>query len=353
MANLKLDNKWNNGFYQLETTDPVMGGEDGIDNLQAKQLGANIFFIRGKGIAEWANNITYSKHSLVNVNGELYISLVDNNLNIAITDSTKWEKLIKQATTLASGIVKLNNATNSTSTTEAATANAVKVTMEKASSAATAADNAQNTANTAKSTAETDASTNVKGRVQLNSAINSSAENQAATPKAVKTAYDLANTGNTTANTAKSTAETDASTTVKGRVQLNSAVNSTVENQAATPKAVKAAYDLAAKATQKAYITDVFKSSDSSSWYRKWSDGFIEQGGYANITGSVKTINLLTPMNTVQYSINANNSVPNGNTSNFTSLAQVIGKKTTTQFLLLCGDNSAISYGVEWMVRGY
>lgn len=225
------------------------------------------------------------------------------------------------------------------------------------------------------------ASTTVAGIVQLNSAINSTAENQAATPKAVKTAYDLANTGNTTANTAKSnaataqtkadsaytlasaanttansaksTAETDASTTVKGRVQLNSSVNSTVENQAATPKAVKIAYDLAVKATQKAYITDVFKSSDSSSWYRKWSDGFIEQGGYANTKGSVKTINLLIPMNTVQYTVNANNSVPNGNTSNFTSLAQVIGKKTTTQFLLLCGDNSAISYGVEWMVRGY
>lgn len=89
------------------------------------------------------------------------------------------------------------------------------------------------------------ASMTVAGIVQLNSAVNSTAENQAATPKAVKMAYDLANTANTTANKAKSTAETDASTTVKGRVQLNSAVNSTAENQAATPKAVITAYDLA------------------------------------------------------------------------------------------------------------
>lgn len=83
-----------------------------------------------------------------------------------------------------------------------------------------------------------DASTTKKGFVQLNSSINNTLENQAATPKAVKIAYDLA-------NIAKSTAETDASATVKGRVQLNSAVNSTVENQAATPKAVKEVYDLA------------------------------------------------------------------------------------------------------------
>ncbi|NPI36650.1 phage tail protein, partial [Escherichia coli] len=61
-------------------------------------------------------------------------------------------------------------------------------------------------------------------------------ETQAATPKAVKAAYDLAN--------GKYTAQ-DASTTRKGLVQLSSATNSTSETQAATPKAVKAAYDLA------------------------------------------------------------------------------------------------------------
>lgn len=95
------------------------------------------------------------------------------------------------------------------------------------------------------------ATTSKKGMVQLSSATNNTSEVLAATPKAVKAAYDLANTANTTANTAKSTAEKDASTTVKGRVQLNSAVNSTVENQAATPKAVKTTYDLANGAVKK------------------------------------------------------------------------------------------------------
>lgn len=47
-----------------------------------------------------------------------------------------------------------------------------------------------------------DASTSVKGAVQLSSLTNSTSEILAATPKAVKDAYDLANTANTTANAA-------------------------------------------------------------------------------------------------------------------------------------------------------
>ncbi|HBD1164109.1 TPA: tail fiber protein [Escherichia coli] len=81
-----------------------------------------------------------------------------------------------------------------------------------------------------------DASLTAKGFVQLSSATNSVSETQAATPKAVKAAYDLAN--------GKYTAQ-DASTTRKGLVQLSSATNSVSETQAATPKAVKAVNDLA------------------------------------------------------------------------------------------------------------
>ncbi|KIH36693.1 phage tail protein [Escherichia coli] len=81
-----------------------------------------------------------------------------------------------------------------------------------------------------------DASLTAKGFVQLSSATNSTSETLAATPKAVKAAYDLAN--------GKYTAQ-NATTTQKGIVQLSSATNSTSETLAATPKAVKAAYDLA------------------------------------------------------------------------------------------------------------
>ncbi|HCJ5969167.1 TPA: phage tail protein [Escherichia coli] len=87
-----------------------------------------------------------------------------------------------------------------------------------------------------------DASLTAKGFVQLSSATNSVSETQAATPKAVKAAYDLAN--------GKYTAQ-DATTARKGLVQLSSATNSTSETLAATPKAVKAAYDNAEKRLQK------------------------------------------------------------------------------------------------------
>ncbi|EES4281350.1 phage tail protein [Escherichia coli] len=79
-----------------------------------------------------------------------------------------------------------------------------------------------------------DASLTAKGFVQLSNATNSVSETQAATPKAVKAAYDLAN--------AKYTAQ-DATTAQKGIVQLSSATNSTSETLAATSKAVKAVMD--------------------------------------------------------------------------------------------------------------
>lgn len=79
-----------------------------------------------------------------------------------------------------------------------------------------------------------DATLKEKGFTQLSSATNSNSEVLSATPKAVKAAYDLAN--------GKYTAQ-DATTVQKGIVQLNSATNSESEAQAATPKAVKAAND--------------------------------------------------------------------------------------------------------------
>lgn len=79
-----------------------------------------------------------------------------------------------------------------------------------------------------------DATLKEKGFVQLSSATDSTSESLAATPKAVKAAYDLAS--------GKYTAQ-DASTAQKGLVQLSSAIDNVSEAHAATPKAVKAAND--------------------------------------------------------------------------------------------------------------
>ena len=94
----------------------------------------------------------------------------------------------------------------------------------------------------------TDATTGRKGIVQLSSDTNSNSETLAATPRAVKAAYDLAAGKAPASHTHpwnQITGVPSASLTAKGTVQLSSATNSNSETLAATPRAVKAAYDLA------------------------------------------------------------------------------------------------------------
>lgn len=79
-----------------------------------------------------------------------------------------------------------------------------------------------------------DATLKEKGFTQLSSATDSTSESVAATPKAVKAAYDLAS--------GKYTAQ-DATTAQKGIVQLSSATDSASESVAATSKSVKIAMD--------------------------------------------------------------------------------------------------------------
>ena len=94
----------------------------------------------------------------------------------------------------------------------------------------------------------TDATTGRKGIVQMSSDTNSNSETLAATPRAVKAAYDLAASKASASHTHpwnQITGVPSASLTAKGIVQLSSATNSNSETLAATPRAVKAAYDLA------------------------------------------------------------------------------------------------------------
>ncbi|WP_409284297.1 phage tail protein [Pseudomonas protegens] len=48
MADLPESNEWTTGIYQLETSDPVLGGPEGIDNLQAKQLANRTRWLKEK-----------------------------------------------------------------------------------------------------------------------------------------------------------------------------------------------------------------------------------------------------------------------------------------------------------------
>ncbi|MBV4884426.1 tail fiber protein [Escherichia coli] len=216
MGNLNETEKWEENIYQLETSDPVLGGADGISNRAPRQLANRTKWLKKKteeAAQSLAEHVRSRNHP--------------------------------DATLTAKGFTQLSSATNSTSETLAATPKAVKAAYDLAAGKAPAS----HTHPWSQITGVPAASLTAKGTVQLSSATDSQSEIEAATPKAVKAAYDLAAGKAPVSHThpwSQITGVPAASLTAKGTVQLSSAINSTSEILAATPKAVKAAYDLAA-----------------------------------------------------------------------------------------------------------
>ncbi len=215
MGNLNETEKWEEKIYQLETSDPVLGGADGISNRAPRQLANRTKWLKKKteeAAQSLAEHVRSRNHP--------------------------------DATLTAKGFTQLSSATNSTSETLAATPKAVKAAYDLAAGKAPAS----HTHPWSQITGVPAASLTAKGTVQLSSATDSQSETEAATPKAVKAAYDLAAGKAPVSHThpwSQITGVPAASLTAKGTVQLSSAINSTSEILAATPKAVKAAYDLA------------------------------------------------------------------------------------------------------------
>ncbi|MGF6424436.1 phage-related tail fiber protein [Lelliottia sp. 489] len=130
-----------------------------------------------------------------------------------------------------------------------------------------------------------DATLKEKGFTQLSNATDSTSETLAATPKAVKAAYDLAD--------GKYTAQ-DATTKQKGIVQLSSATDSTSEALAATPKAVKAVNDELTSVKERlgtASKADVVTSLTDTTAGRVPVVGWQGLGGAArNVTAAKETV---------------------------------------------------------------
>ena len=116
-----------------------------------------------------------------------------------------------------------------------------------------------------------DATLTAKGFTQLSSAIDSTSESVAATPKAVKAAYDLAK--------GKYTAQ-DATTAQKGIVRLSSATDSDSEVLAATPKAVSVAVKEIKATLGTASGKDVVTSKTDYTAGRVLTTGWMSLGGY-------------------------------------------------------------------------
>lgn len=116
MANLKEQDKWEDGVYQIEENDPVLGGENGITNRPIKQL---------------ANRTSWLKKALELLGKKS----APKDLTADSTSSTQDDghtHALPSASTTKKGVVKLNSATNSASETEAATPKAVKAVLDKA-----------------------------------------------------------------------------------------------------------------------------------------------------------------------------------------------------------------------------
>ena len=131
MANLKEQDKWEDGVYQIEENDPVLGGENGVTNRPIKQLANRTFWLKkalellGKKSAP--KDLTASSVSVVDADGHTH--------------------KLPIGTTLEKGVVKLNSQVSNNSEQDAATPKAVKAAYDNGIEAKTAAEAAQRTAN--------------------------------------------------------------------------------------------------------------------------------------------------------------------------------------------------------------
>lgn len=99
MANIKEEKTWEEGIYQLEVTDPVVGGIDGISNKQAKQL---------------ANRTSYLKKQLENDKNSIDTALAKKrDVEDSYSKIEMDKKFTSMGTTIAEKLDKTETAADS------------------------------------------------------------------------------------------------------------------------------------------------------------------------------------------------------------------------------------------------
>ncbi|EDW6545029.1 phage tail protein [Salmonella enterica subsp. enterica] len=191
------------------------------------------------------------------------------------------------ATLTQKGFTQLSNATDSDDETKAATPKAVKAAMAQAR-------NHTHTWN--QITGVPDGTLTQKGIVKLNSATDSTSTTEAATPSAVKAAMDKANAAAPASHTHawnQITDVPDGTLTQKGIVKLNSATDSASTTEAATPSAVKAAMDKASAAAPASHThTQFFTTNGTFTVPDGVTTLFVEiMGGGGGGAGGSQSIN--------------------------------------------------------------
>ena len=75
---------WN--YEVLGPLNPLMEDRNAMDFLMTRQIA----YILQQGVAEWDNGTEYFKGSLVNVSGEIYVSVADDNMGNSVNNTSFW-----------------------------------------------------------------------------------------------------------------------------------------------------------------------------------------------------------------------------------------------------------------------
>ncbi|UOO82757.1 tail fiber protein [Uruburuella testudinis] len=150
MANLRETATWEAGIYQWETSDPVMGGENGIDNKPTRQLASRTLWLKtelAKAVASIGSNKTAAEQAFAlkataitagagltgggNLSANRVLSMgKPSKITATSTDaaiSGTHSHSIDKASTTVAGIVMLVDALTSTDKSKALTAAQGKV----------------------------------------------------------------------------------------------------------------------------------------------------------------------------------------------------------------------------------
>lgn len=98
-----------------------------------------------------------------------------------------------------------------------------------------------------------------------------------------------------------------------------------------------------------AYIVETWH--EGTEWYRRWSDGWIEQGGFVDPASTVVNVNLYTPFTSIDYTVlSIYVHATGGGGGGYNSAPYLITPRTTTAFSLSI-DNAAKN--LFWRACGY
>ena len=294
MANITENTQnpaWSNGIYQIETSDPVLGGANGIANRQAKELAARTQWLRTElskaissigtnksstdsAIATKANNtVTLTAGNGLTGGGNLTAnrtfalgmpSIITASTTNSVTADSHTHAIDKASTSVA-GIVQLNNTLTSTATNQALTAAQGKALNDKIT--ANASDTTTNLATKANNTVTLTAGNGLTGGGNLTA----NRTFALGTPSII-----TASTTNSVTADSHTHAIDKASTSVAGIVQLNNTLTSTATNQALTAAQGKVLNDKITNAKPVVYAGLDLDNTTTAQFYKNASKGYPE-----------------------------------------------------------------------------